>query len=127
MRQGLLVIVMVMVPAFLAGTASADTTSVSGQQIKITAIVLPATYVVVNKQNQVQQIISNTFETDTLPTIYQDSVKIENLRALTPDVQQQVTAILKTATVKPGVIYKRTLLQATQAEKKVLPLLMSRK
>ena len=107
--------------------ASAETIEVSGQQIKITAVVLPALYVVIDSQNQVQQIIANTSDASVTPTVYVGSVQIENVQPLTFKVQQQVSSILHNKTVKLGVIYKRPLSPPAVYEKKVLPLLAARK
>lgn len=107
--------------------ASAESIEVSGQQIKITAVVLPALYVVIDSQNQVQQIIANTSDASVTPTVYVGSVQIENLQPLTAKVQQQVSNILHNKTMKPGIIYKRPLSPPAVYEKKVLPLLAARK
>ena len=105
---------------------SAESSSVTGQQITITAVVLPAIYVLVNGQNQVQEIISNTTIKDTVPTIYKDSVQIENIQPLTVAEEQQVTTILRTVLVKPGVIYKKSTFPMTAMHNQVLSLLIQR-
>ena len=108
-----------------SATASADSIS-SSQQIVIHAVVLPAHYVIVNSQNQVQQIISNTPEINVVPTVYLNTARPENLRALTSEIQQQTDALLKDKVIKPGVLYKRPISSLAAHDKKILPLLTVR-
>ena len=116
-----------MLTIFTPVLVSADSSDIIGQQIKITAVVLPSIYVVIDSQNQIQQIISNTFERDTAPTIYKDAVKLENVQPSTPELQQQLAAMLKGRTVKPGIVFKHAATQTIMQDKKVLPLLTTRK
>lgn len=120
-------LVVSVLPIMTPAAASADSVAVTGQQIKITAIVRPAIYVVVNNQNQVQEIISNTSERETMPTIYKDSVKPENIQASTQDVQAQTSTLIKSVTVKPGILYERSATANLKFDKKVLPLISARK
>lgn len=112
---------MLLVPA----PASADTETVS-QQIRITAIVLPAQYVVVNANGQVQQIISNSYDINVNATVYQDSVKPENIKPLTPEITLQIANLLKGVKIEPGIIYQRQTVLKVVQNKNVLPLLSVR-
>ena len=124
---GLVLLGMSVLPVVAPIQASAESVSTTGQQIKITAVVLPAIYVVVNNQNQIQQIISNTRERDTTPTIYKNVTKLENLQSITPELQSQVTMLLKNADVKPGIIFDQSAIPIQKQVKKVLPFLTVRK
>ena len=106
--------------------AAAESLSVSGQQVQVTAIVAPAIYIIVDNQNQVLQIISNTTNKATVPTIYKTAVQVQNVQPLTPDVQRQVTAILRASKVQPGVVYTKRSEVATLSMRQILPLLTVR-
>ena len=89
-------------------SVSADTVT-STQQIKITAVVAEARYVVVDSQNQIQEIITNSYNANVVPTVYQDLVRQKNSRPLTVELQRQCDALLKGKAIKPGILYKRPL------------------
>ena len=107
----------------LSGSVWADTLSV-GQQVRITAVILPARYIVVNAEGQIQQIISNTFEVNIVPTVYTNSVKLENARLLTPEIMHRTNDLLKDTTIRPGILYQRPFTLTVVQNKNVLPLLI---
>ncbi len=74
--------------------------------ITITASVLPARYIEVDKENTIKKIISNTKD-DVTPQVCFDSC-LENIVELTPHISKQYQAIMsKNAKSSIGIIYQR--------------------
>jgi hypothetical protein len=86
----------------LSAAASAETISVS-QKVVVHAQVLPAQYIIIDKQNQITEIDSNSYN-EVLPQVYQGSIKPENVRPLTIDLYAQYKNLAPN--VRPGVLYK---------------------
>lgn len=82
----------------------AETITVTNQ-IKITATILPAKYVIVDADNKIQQIISNTSEKDVKLSVYQKAVKPENSLTSNDQIESDVAKLLIGKTIKPGVLY----------------------
>lgn len=80
----------------------------AAQQIKITATVLPAHTVIVDEEDQIKMVVSNTNIRDISPTIYLNQVLPENARPITPKLSKSISTILEDKTIKPGVLYDRS-------------------
>lgn len=84
--------------------ADGDHVIMASQQITITAKVLPARYIVLDENEQIRKIISNTDE-DVSPQVYKDSVKVGNETVANPQALAQYQKIIDSAPQKIGVIY----------------------
>ena len=89
-----------------SGTTFADSERVIlvSQQITITATVLPARYVIVDKDGSITRITSNTDEA-VAPRTYREAIKPGNEATLSPIAQKQYEQVINSAVNKVGVLY----------------------
>lgn len=88
----------------LPNSSSAQTISVS-QQIIVTATILPAKYVIVDANDRILQIISNTSDRDVQPSVYRNVVKTENFIQPTAQINSDIAKLLNGKAIKPGILY----------------------
>ncbi len=102
----LLVFVMVLATSLLpVATVTAETITVQ-QNITVVAVVAPAQFIILNSQNQIQQIISNS-NISAQPIVLIGGTDGQEV-PLTKDIYNSYTKILSTKQLQPGLIYKRT-------------------
>ena len=90
---------------FTTGSASALTIS-STQEIKVTAVVLPAKRILVDNNNQIIEIASNTSLDNVSPTVYRNNDSAANKIMLSNDIHEQYKRITKNKLSQPGILYK---------------------
>lgn len=95
---------MFMLAMVLSGNASAYSQSVA-QQIKITATILPARHVIVNDDDQIIKIISNTSATNVSPTVYRNELSSYNVIEPTQKITSDAAKLLSIKIIKPGVLF----------------------
>ncbi len=78
----------------------------SGQEIVVQAQILPARYIIIDKQNNIIEIGSNTKE-DVLPQVYLGSIGSNSGVPLTRDIYNQYRGILPAGKSHAGVLYAR--------------------
>lgn len=93
--------------AFLltAPSASAATLTASGE-IRITAVVAPVHYIIVNEDGDIIDITSNTDE-DAAPKVYRDKVAAGNEVQLTRAIYQDYRAIVPAGKSRIGKLYAK--------------------
>jgi len=115
--------VLFIVLAFLLwpGVASADIVGMA--QITVQGIVPPMRSVVVNDQNRITEIISNT-TSYVAPTVYRNKILSGNEISITPLIKQEYTGLgIQYNLNRVGIIYKQS--PTVQITKKSLPLFLS--
>lgn len=106
---------------FWPGLVSADIVGMS--QITVQGIVPPMRSVIVNDQNQITEIISNT-TTYVAPTVYRNQILSSNEISITPLINQEYTGLgIQYNLNRVGIIYKHS--PTTLITKKSLPLFLS--
>lgn len=85
-------------------SASADPLPITSQ-IKVTATVLPARCMILDQNDKILQIVSNTTEPDIELRVYRGSIKPENLVKATPEMISDAAKILENKKLKPGILY----------------------
>src|SRR4051794_30785062 len=107
MRHGrlFLAVFTILATAIFGSSASAETLSIS-HKIKITAVVLPATYILTNSSGQILEIGSNTTQ-DVAPQVYVNRIDSSNMKPLEPNVYKEFRKLVPSGQVHPGVLYKR--------------------
>lgn len=98
-----IIILVLSVPATTV-VAGADSFAINNQ-IKITATVLPVRRIIVDTQDQIQQIISNTSDIAATSLVYRGVIRPENLIVATPKIVRQAATILNGKVIRPGVVY----------------------
>ena len=100
--------------AALAAPVSADSISVTAEQIQISASVAARRYIIVDANGDIAQIISNNTIADLEPEVYKQKVQAGNKLPLTPELARQAQALLGGVKIKPGILYQRQLAVAPQ-------------
>jgi hypothetical protein len=86
-------------PVFAAVTSS-------GSLVIIKAVIEPVRYILVDKNNQIEQIQSNC-QTDVIPVVYRDNFNSKPI-SFSPSISNQYQKIMSQInTNKTGVIYQR--------------------
>ena len=94
--------------ALTPSLASADTLSVTGSQVVITATVSPQRYVVVDAAGQVEQIINNSYLRAVKPKFYSGAIASGHQILPSRELRQQVERILVTTKIRPGILYQNS-------------------
>jgi hypothetical protein len=110
MRQVSFAVLIIVVFGILpSSTVSAD--AVGGKEHLHTAgRVLPAHHVVINEQNEILEIISNTTE-DVNPRIYLNKISKERELPANPKVLEQYRRLVPSGTSNVGVLYRKSILE----------------
>lgn len=95
----------------ISGSVEARTVSVS-QRVTVTAVVAPASYIVIDDNEKIQRIDSNTSQ-DVTPKVYIGSVAAGNERELTPAIYAAYLREVPKGANRVGTLYQRNVINAS--------------
>jgi hypothetical protein len=109
MKQVVVFLVSVCVLCVLgaSGTTSAETVTVQGNPITVTARVAATHYLIVNDKGEIVQIVSNT-NGEAKPRVFLNKVARGQEHPLTDDISRQYKTLVPTGQSHVGTIYVRT-------------------
>ena len=90
--------------AFMPAPVSASTPKYNNK-LKVTGVVLPAQYIIVDEQGTILEISSNTTQ-DVKPRVYLHTIHKDNVRPLTSEIYRQYRRIVPPGQAKVGVLYQ---------------------
>ena len=106
--QLLFLVALALTLGIYGGAASAaPSVTVNGGQIEVRARVLPAHTVVVDEQNVIIQVYSNTTETVANPKVYRGSIDAAHEQPLTREVQDEYRSLMQKSESRVGTLYDR--------------------
>ncbi|MGH9856501.1 MAG: hypothetical protein ACRD4B_01535, partial [Acidobacteriota bacterium] len=88
-----------------SGTAKAQSPTYNNQ-IQVTGIVLPAQHIIIDRQGNIIEILSNTGK-DVTPKVYLNNISKESIRELTPEIYERYQELVPKGHSHVGTLYKR--------------------